>query len=244
VQALCLTDSVTDRWSPLKDDPERGLELGFDWAMFTPRQEDSVYKVYYTHKDADASKTMWKDNLSEEEGIRRGLLVEDEMVKKAWEDGFVYTPPPVLQAPLCLGQAMTQIPYHRLNSLGGTVCAALMRIQPICNSGPADKYSGIKVQLVQLIYGRGRPNKQEIARRKAANVLDVPAKVPPLPFAQSAMGLLLENDNSHFGDEHEQSLLEAARQVDEAEFKAKQLAAAQSKSPLSLSNRASHSSFG
>lgn len=105
---------------------------------------------------------------------------------------------------------LTEFPYWRRSWLGGSIASVLFRVEPLCNSGPKgnEKYSGIKFCLTQVAFLEERP---------------WGAKKPPVLAPQELFTahletpLLLTDETSRFGDEHEQSLQIAAQQVHELE---------------------------
>lgn len=184
--------------------------MSFEWPLFLKRGPEDVYQAYYNYASDQAKAEMWKRGLTEEQGIREGLLVEDNVILAAWNDGWVYNPVPIVQAPVLPGQKPGRVPYFRLQHLSGGLASVVIRVTPLCNSGPKgnEKYSGIKHQLEQVMFGRERESGPQV-RRKPVPLPDLCDDVPPLSFGT--------DDRSRFSIDHEQSLDEAARQMDEIE---------------------------
>lgn len=89
------SNNVTDRFSPLPDNPN-GLSMAFYTPVYRDRTSKDVYVPYFRLKNKEGRKEMHDKKYTEQQGINAGLLEEDMHIKDRFtRDKKVYMPMPI-----------------------------------------------------------------------------------------------------------------------------------------------------
>lgn len=150
---------VTDRFKQQGPGNPGGACFEIEFPIFRPRTPEDKYVPRFWYKPnltTEEYKLVYGDEkLGEEELKTRKLLVEDTDLKEAFDAGWVYNLLDIETAPTP-SKPSVQLRYCDRTRMRGAVVALHLKPVVMCDKGPPSgaKYSGVKYQLVKVLYLR------------------------------------------------------------------------------------------